>query len=146
MFFLESLLMYLMAFFVSMFMNNSLYAQSAPSPQHVIVQEVHRGHGTEVHEGDKITVFYAAYDSDDNGGSLIDMRRNETAFTFTLGSSEVEDGFNIGILGQGTGFKPMKEGGKRRVFLPESASTLGKDINLDIYVAKIVTQKALLTK
>jgi FKBP-type peptidyl-prolyl cis-trans isomerase len=135
---LESIFMYIMACFVSLCMNNSLYAAEPIQPS-AIIQEVERGIGKRVQRGDRITVYYAAYDSEENGGAMIDYRGKSDPFTFSLGSTEVDDAFTAGILGANS-HPPMKEGGKRRLFVPAGAGYFDKDVHFDVHLVKIHSQ------
>ena len=136
---LESIFLYIMACFVSLCMNNSLYA-SEPSQPSAVIQEVERGIGKRVQPGDQITIYYAAYDSEENGGAMVDYRGKSDPFTFVLGSTDVDDAFTAGILGDGR-HAPMKEGGKRRLFVPAGVGYFDKDLHFDVHLVKIHTQK-----
>ena len=136
MFLLETIMMYLMAFFVSMFMNNSLYAAAPITQEYTVIREVERGQGRVVQDGDTITVNYVAYQTAKSGGSIIDERKGSDSFTFKLGSGEVEESFSHAILGGDTS-QPMKEGGKRRFVIPENLSSFGTDVHFDVHLVKI---------
>lgn len=132
---IESIFMYIVACFVSMCMNNSLYAADTSQPA-AIIQEVERGIGKRVQLGDQVTVYYAAYDSEENGGQMVDYRGKNDPFTFVVGSDAVDDAFTAGILGASS-HPPMKEGGKRRLFVPTGSGYFDKDIHFDVHLVKI---------
>ena len=138
---LESILMYLVACFVSLCMNNSLYADELKNfTPTTIIQEVEHGAGKHVQLGDYITVYYAAYDTEENGGAMIDYRGKNDPFLFTLGSDAVDDAFTAGILGSDR-HPSMKEGGKRRLFLPAGSGYFDKDVHFDVHLVKIHPKK-----
>lgn len=68
------------------------------------------GTGAVVATGDKVTVNYVGSFTD---GAVFDSNKDATGFTFTLGTGQVINGWDQGIIG-------MKEGGKRKLIIPAS--------------------------
>ncbi len=75
------------------------------------------GDGTEAANGNLVTVNYTGwlYDASktDGTGLQFDTTTGRTPFTFTLGSSQVIEGWDKGVVG-------MKVGGIRRLVIPPS--------------------------
>jgi FKBP-type peptidyl-prolyl cis-trans isomerase FkpA len=65
------------------------------------------GTGAEAKAG-PVSMYYTGYLTD---GTIFDSNTSGPGFQFNLGGSEVIQGWDLGIVG-------MKEGGKRRLFIP----------------------------
>jgi len=87
------------------------------------IEELTEGMGEEAKEGDKVTVHYV--------GTLTDGKKFDSSvdrgqpFTFNLGTGQVIEGWDKGVVG-------MKVGGKRRLIIPSELgygeSGAGSDI------------------
>lgn len=89
-------------------------AQEGQPPSELIAQDVIVGTGAEAKSGDKVSVQYVGVLFD--GGEEFDTSwTSETKagspFEFTLGSGQVIQGWDQGVVG-------MKEGGRRRLLIP----------------------------
>lgn len=89
-------------------------AQEGQPPSELIAQDVIVGTGKEAKSGDKVSVQYVGVLYD--GGKEFDTSwTSETKagspFEFTLGSGQVIQGWDQGVVG-------MKEGGRRRLLIP----------------------------
>ena len=75
----------------------------------VTIEDVKKGSGEEARRGDAVTVHYTGRLQN---GSVFDssVKRNEP-FSFRLGSHEVIDGWEQGIVG-------MRVGGRRKLTIP----------------------------
>ena len=76
------------------------------------VQDLKPGYGKAVQRGKLLEVSYVGR-FDDKNGKVFD-RSKGSPFSFRLGAGEVIKGWDIGIMG-------MKEGGKRRIYVPPVA-------------------------
>lgn len=82
-------------------------------------QEIQVGTGQEAKTGDTVNVHYSGY--------LIDGKKFDSSidrgqpFTFTIGSGEVIQGWDIGVAS-------MRVGGKRRLIIPPSFGYGSKDV------------------
>ena len=164
MFFLEYLLTMLMAFFVSFFMNNSLYADEPSTPpaseaivsdqnvtgddedateiiskplQPLFIQDVQHGTGATAESGKNVLILYAAYESEENGGKLVEYRGKASPVTFKVGSEAVDEAINQGLLGNDKS-TPMREGGKRRVIAPAETNKHNKPLQYDLHLLKVL--------
>jgi FKBP-type peptidyl-prolyl cis-trans isomerase len=75
------------------------------------------GDGAQAASGASVTVNYTGWLynalTDDHKGLEFDSNRGRTPFTFTLGSSQVIQGWDVGLVG-------MRVGGTRRLVVPPS--------------------------
>ncbi len=93
----------------------SQVGQAAIMAQNTIMQDLKIidmvvGTGTEVRNGDTISVFYAGSLDD---GTIFDAssKHGNQPFSFTLGAGQVIRGWDLGVAG-------MKVGGKRELVIP----------------------------
>lgn len=90
------------------------YEQYATSQSPLII-DIREGNGAEVKPGDTVSMVYSGYLT--NGQIFDQSRVNEQnqieAFTFTVGSGQVIQGWEQGIPG-------MKVGGQRRLIIPST--------------------------
>ena len=89
-------------------------AQEGQPPSELIAQDVIVGTGAEARSGDKVSVQYVGVIFD--GGKEFDTSwtsdtKAGSPFEFTLGSGQVIQGWDQGVVG-------MKEGGRRRLLIP----------------------------
>ena len=89
-------------------------AQEGQAPSELIAQDVIVGTGAQAKSGDKVSVQYVGVLFD--GGKEFDTSwTSETKagkpFPFTIGSGQVIQGWDQGVVG-------MKEGGRRRLLIP----------------------------
>lgn len=77
----------------------------------VKIQELTVGTGTEVKSGDTIAVNYIGYL--ENGQKFDSSYDRNKPFIVQIGAGQVIKGWDIGIIG-------MKEGGKRRIYIPSA--------------------------
>jgi len=89
-------------------------AQEGQPPSELIAQDVIVGTGAEARSGDKVSVQYVGVLFD--GGKEFDTSwtsdtKAGSPFEFTLGSGQVIQGWDQGVVG-------MKEGGRRRLLIP----------------------------
>lgn len=78
----------------------------------ITVEDLKPGHGKEVQRGKSVEVMYVGRFNDKNG-KIFDRTKGKP-FTFRLGAGEVIKGWDIGMVG-------MKQGGKRRIYVPPHA-------------------------
>lgn len=77
----------------------------------VQIQDAVLGNGSEAKSGDTIAVNYTGYL--ENGQKFDSSYDRNKPFIFQLGAGQVIQGWDIGVAG-------MKEGGKRRIFIPSN--------------------------
>lgn len=75
----------------------------------LVVTDVSVGYGTEVKDGDTVTVNYIA--TLQNGQEFDNSYKKGKSFTFKVGDKKVIEGWNKGMVG-------MKEGGHRIIVIP----------------------------
>ncbi len=83
----------------------------------LVITDVALGYGSEVEEGDTVTVNYIA--TLQNGQEFDNSYKKGEAFTFKVGDTKVIEGWNKGMVG-------MKEGGQRVIIIPADMA-YGKD-------------------
>jgi FKBP-type peptidyl-prolyl cis-trans isomerase len=80
-------------------------------------QDLRAGTGAAAASGNRLSVNYKVWLYDgaatDNKGVMVDSNVGGTAFTFTLGTGSVIEGWDVGLVG-------MQEGGLRRLVVPPS--------------------------
>ena len=80
-------------------------------------QDLRVGTGAAAASGNRLSVNYKVWLYDggatDNKGVMVDSNVGGTAFTFTLGTGGVIEGWDVGLVG-------MQEGGLRRLVVPPS--------------------------
>jgi peptidylprolyl isomerase len=88
--------------------------------------DVKEGGKGQLEENDVVSVNYALYLSDEDGtmGSKIDSAK---FFVFGVGTGEVIEGFDAGLLG-GDGVGPMRIGGVREVLIPPALAYGAKEV------------------
>lgn len=79
-------------------------------PEDLVINELERGTGREARAGDKVSVQYVGVNFEDGEEFDSSWSRNEP-FSFTLGNSEVIQGWDQGVEG-------MKVGGRRELIIP----------------------------
>lgn len=90
--------------------NSAVTAASSKSVSGIQIEDVVVGEGTEAHKGNKVSVNYLGTLASNGKKFDSSYDRNEP-FTFKLGSGQVIEGWEKGIVG-------MKEGGKRILTIP----------------------------
>ena len=88
--------------------------------------DVKEGGKGQLEENDVVSVNYTLYLSDEDGtlGSKIDSAK---FFVFGVGTGEVIEGFDAGLLG-GDGVGPMRIGGVREVLIPPALAYGAKEV------------------
>jgi hypothetical protein len=78
--------------------------------------DIREGTGPTPKAGRKVTIDYMM--TRQAGAKIYSSKDAQQPFTWVLGDGKVIEGLEIGILGQG-GIPPMKEGGVRRLLIPQ---------------------------
>ena len=84
--------------------------QSGQAPTKLVAQDLIVGSGPEAKEGDQVSVQYVGV-LRDNGKEFDSSWKRNQPFDFTIGSGNVIQGWDQGVLG-------MKVGGRRRLIIP----------------------------
>lgn len=81
------------------------------APTTLVVKDLKTGHGAAAKAGDKLTVNYVGVSC--STGTSFDASYGKQPFSFTLGQSQVIQGWDKGLVG-------MKPGGRRELVIPAS--------------------------